>query len=158
MNGHTFTAPVLDRKQERIIGARAVVVRYDDVPVKLSLGRILQNQCAPLLGVGSGGARCIVDAIDRAWACSQKDGWVAFGVDQIVNDVASEIVRGEQPVGSNLPLETKVPLIDIRHMEVPRNRDIGPKTGKRDVGAERNRERISPGITPPRIVEGTGAV
>src|SRR5881296_455647 len=71
----------------------------------------------------------------------------------LVNDAAADIIPGDEPIHSNLFLDAQVPLVDVGRFRILRDNRVGARRWEYHVFAENNRDRISAGISLPRIVK-----
>ena len=71
-----------------------------------------------------------------------------------MNNVAANVVSGNQPIRAKLMLKAQIPLVNVRLFQIPGKHGINSVQGERAVLIERDREGISSGHACPRIIEG----
>ena len=113
LNGQTIADPVLRCNQQPVITHRSARVQIDDVAVILPLVGVLKEQLPSLGCIRGCGTRTIRPAGDHATAAGQVNGRIALTDVQQVNNAVANIIRGYQPVSTNLSLDTEIPLIDV---------------------------------------------
>ena len=125
----------------------------------------MQIQNAPLIGIAdrrTSGARvyrvrnCLTvqEAVPVAVADARnEDGWIGLVPVRHVNNVAADVISGNQPIRPKLVLNAQIPLVDVRLLQIERKHGVNPGQWKRAVFVQGNRVGISARKARPRIVE-----
>src|SRR5262245_17391725 len=149
-----FAGPSLALDHERVIDASCAVAADNNVGEVLTNFRILQIQHSPLVGIADRGTGAIGSAGNHTTGAGQVNGWITFITKQHVNGVVADVICSDEPILSELLLQTQIPLIDVGLFHVERKDGVNAVQWKGTVFVQGNRVGISTGKARPRIIEG----
>src|SRR5206468_4938283 len=153
----TLGAAPLDLEQQRVVVPRGAVIGMNNIRIVLADLRVLQIKDAALILIadrgaggtrvyGVGNPRAIQEAVPIGVTESGNvDRWIFLIPKHHVNDVAANVISGDQPVRSNLLLNAQIPLIDIGLFYIPWKDRIHARQRKWAVLVQGDRVRITTG-------------
>src|SRR5207249_9985820 len=124
LHGHSFGTPALYLGKYGVVGARRTIIAHHNVRKVLTGSRILQIQLAPLIRIADSGTRSERAARDGAARAGKVNRRIGFVTKRHVNNVASDVICGNEPVLPELFLNAQIPLIDVGLFEIKREHGV----------------------------------